>query len=153
LGDRDDQKTEVRPVSPAIAQKGREDRAPAQFGYVRLAGGGTAARARNSLFQAATLIRPPGVTARLATHRHRVSRRARMSILDAHSTEAQRRETPGSMATMPSKPFALPPLPYREDALEPVISARTVAIHHGKHHKTYVDTLNELVAGTPFEHQ
>jgi Fe-Mn family superoxide dismutase len=75
-----------------------------------------------------------------------------MSILEAHSTEAQRRETRGATPTT-SKPFALPPLPYSEDALEPVISARTVAIHHGKHHKTYVDTLNELVAGTPFENQ
>ena len=42
----------------------------------------------------------------------------------------------------------LPPLPYGEDALAPVISARTVAFHYGKHHKTYVDTLNELVEGT-----
>ncbi len=45
----------------------------------------------------------------------------------------------------------LPPLPYAEDALEPVISARTVAIHYGKHHKKYVDTLNQLIAGTEFE--
>ena len=75
-----------------------------------------------------------------------------MSILQTHSTGAERREAPSAKAT-PSKPFALPPLPYSEDALEPVISARTVAIHHGKHHKTYVDTLNELIAGTPFETQ
>ena len=44
---------------------------------------------------------------------------------------------------------ALPPLPYAENALEPVISANTVALHHGKHHKGYVDTLNKLIAGTP----
>ena len=42
----------------------------------------------------------------------------------------------------------LPPLPYAEDALEPVISASTIGYHHGKHHKGYVDTLNELIAGT-----
>jgi superoxide dismutase, Fe-Mn family len=44
---------------------------------------------------------------------------------------------------------SLPPLPYGENALEPVISARTVSFHYGKHHAGYVKTLNELVAGTP----
>lgn len=39
-------------------------------------------------------------------------------------------------------------LPYDETALEPHISARTLQFHHGKHHKKYVDTLNELVEGT-----
>lgn len=43
--------------------------------------------------------------------------------------------------------FSLPPLPYAEDALEPHISAQTLALHHGKHHKTYVDTLNKLLVG------
>jgi len=47
-------------------------------------------------------------------------------------------------------PHVLPPLPYAENALEPVISAKTLAVHHGKHHKTYVDTLNKLVEGTEF---
>lgn len=42
----------------------------------------------------------------------------------------------------------LPPLPYAEDALDPVISARTMSFHYGKHHKAYVDNLNKLVAGT-----
>ena len=46
--------------------------------------------------------------------------------------------------------FALPPLPYAENALEPVISGKTVRLHYGKHNKGYVDTLNQLVAGTPF---
>jgi superoxide dismutase, Fe-Mn family len=44
--------------------------------------------------------------------------------------------------------FELPPLPYAEDALEPEYSARTISFHYGKHHKTYVDTLNKLVDGT-----
>ena len=44
--------------------------------------------------------------------------------------------------------FELPPLPYAEDALEPAYSARTISFHYGKHHKTYVDTLNKLVEGT-----
>jgi superoxide dismutase, Fe-Mn family len=42
--------------------------------------------------------------------------------------------------------FTLPKLPYAKDALEPHISAETLALHHGKHHKTYVDTLNKLLA-------
>jgi len=41
--------------------------------------------------------------------------------------------------------FDLPPLPYPEDALAPVISAETLALHHGKHHRKYVDTMNELL--------
>jgi Fe-Mn family superoxide dismutase len=46
----------------------------------------------------------------------------------------------------------LPPLPYGEAALEPVISRRTVEFHYGKHHLGYVDNLNKLIAGTPFAH-
>lgn len=45
----------------------------------------------------------------------------------------------------------LPPLPYAEDALEPHYSARTISFHYGKHHKTYLDTLNKLTAGTDLE--
>ena len=41
--------------------------------------------------------------------------------------------------------FSLPPLPYAEDALAPVISAETLKLHHGKHHKKYVDTMNQLL--------
>ncbi len=44
--------------------------------------------------------------------------------------------------------FELPPLPYADDALEPVYTARTISFHYGKHHKTYVDTLNKLIEGT-----
>lgn len=44
--------------------------------------------------------------------------------------------------------FALPPLPYADDALSPVISAQTIGFHYGKHHKSYVDNLDKLVAGT-----
>lgn len=47
-------------------------------------------------------------------------------------------------------PLALPPLPYAPDALAPTISARTIALHHGKHHKAYFAKLNELVPGTPY---
>ena len=54
-------------------------------------------------------------------------------------------------STAPSGQHVLPPLPYGKDALDPVISAKTLEHHHGKHHQTYVDTLNKLVAGTPYE--
>ena len=46
-------------------------------------------------------------------------------------------------------PFTLPELPWNEGALDPVISARTIGLHYGKHHRAYVDKLNELVGGTP----
>jgi len=49
---------------------------------------------------------------------------------------------------MSNTPHTLPPLPYAENALDPVISTRTVGIHYGKHHKTYVDNLNKLIADT-----
>ncbi|MDD5069720.1 MAG: superoxide dismutase [Candidatus Omnitrophica bacterium] len=42
------------------------------------------------------------------------------------------------------------PLPYAPNALEPVISAKTIGTHHGKHHKAYVDNLNKLIAKTEF---
>jgi Fe-Mn family superoxide dismutase len=47
--------------------------------------------------------------------------------------------------------FTLPPLPYPENALAPVISPNTLSFHYGKHHKAYVDNLNKLVAGTEYE--
>ncbi|MDP1651649.1 MAG: superoxide dismutase [Rhodocyclaceae bacterium] len=45
---------------------------------------------------------------------------------------------------------ALPPLPYADNALDPIISANTIGFHYGKHHKGYVDNLNKLIAGTEF---
>lgn len=45
----------------------------------------------------------------------------------------------------------LPPLPYPVDALEPHISRETLEYHHGKHHKTYVDNLNQLLPGSGLE--
>ena len=45
----------------------------------------------------------------------------------------------------------LPALPYAMDALAPHISAETLEFHYGKHHKTYVDNLNNLIKGTEFE--
>jgi Fe-Mn family superoxide dismutase len=45
----------------------------------------------------------------------------------------------------------LAPLPYAKDALEPHIDALTMEIHHGRHHKAYVDNLNKAITGTPVE--
>lgn len=45
--------------------------------------------------------------------------------------------------------FTLPELPYAVDALEPIISARIMALHHDKHHQTYVTKLNEALADHP----
>jgi superoxide dismutase, Fe-Mn family len=45
--------------------------------------------------------------------------------------------------------FTLPPLPYAPDALEPHIDARTMEIHHGKHHQTYVTNLNAAIEKAP----
>ena len=44
-------------------------------------------------------------------------------------------------------PHALPSLPYPHDALEPHIDKATMEIHHGRHHKAYVDNLNKAIAG------
>lgn len=46
--------------------------------------------------------------------------------------------------------FKQPELPYAEDALEPLISARTVQFHYGKHHAGYVSKLNKGIGGTKF---
>ena len=43
----------------------------------------------------------------------------------------------------------LPPLPFAEDALAPVISAETIRFHYGKHHRKYVDTANQLIGKEP----
>jgi superoxide dismutase, Fe-Mn family len=56
-------------------------------------------------------------------------------------------ETEGG-AVAPS--FTLPKLAYAENALEPVISTRTMSFHYGKHHAAYVDTLNRLIESTTF---
>lgn len=47
--------------------------------------------------------------------------------------------------------FELPPLPYPSDSLEPHIDKATMEVHHGGHHKAYVDNLNKAVVGTPLE--
>ena len=48
-------------------------------------------------------------------------------------------------------PISLTPLPYGTDALAPAISGATLEVHHGKHHKAYVDKTNAAIAGTPHD--
>src|SRR5262250_2221065 len=67
---------------------------------------------------------------------------ASSSVLPAHG-----QATPTPSATPPVGPFMLEHLPYRFDALEPHIDARTIEIHHNKHHAAYVANLNKAVAG------
>lgn len=47
--------------------------------------------------------------------------------------------------------FELPILPYEKNALEPYISAKTIEFHYGKHHKSYIDNLNNLIKGSAYE--
>ncbi len=51
--------------------------------------------------------------------------------------------------TAPVPAHQLPPLPYAFDALEPHIDAKTMEIHHGKHHAAYVNNLNKALEGHP----
>ncbi len=57
--------------------------------------------------------------------------------------------TATASATAFAGPFRVPPLPYASDALEPHIDARTMEIHHDKHHAAYVNNLNKALADFP----
>lgn len=71
----------------------------------------------------------------------------RREILAASGAMAALSVPTGAQTPLP--PFTLPPLPFAPDALEPHIDARTMEIHHGKHHQAYVDNLNRAVGGRP----
>jgi Fe-Mn family superoxide dismutase len=55
-----------------------------------------------------------------------------------------------SRTAQAASPHVLPPLPYADNALEPIITANTIGFHYGRHHKGYLDNLNKLVAGTEY---
>ena len=58
-------------------------------------------------------------------------------------------QTPAATTPAPAPAFTLEPLPYRYDALEPVIDARTMQIHHDRHHRSYVGNLNKAIDADP----
>src|SRR6185295_19708337 len=68
---------------------------------------------------------------------------------------ALRRETMTNVTALRKSPgslhLELPKLPYAEDALAPIISAETLQFHHGKHHRKYIDTANQLLEKEPVE--
>lgn len=66
----------------------------------------------------------------------------------AHSQQAAPKTNAPAPATG-AGPFTLPPLPYAFDALEPLIDAQTMELHHDKHHAAYVANLNKALAGYP----
>ena len=49
--------------------------------------------------------------------------------------------------------YTLPALPYAHDALEPHVDARTMEIHHGKHHQAYITKVNDAISGTELENK
>jgi Fe-Mn family superoxide dismutase len=67
-----------------------------------------------------------------------------LAVVSTIASSCSQQEKP-----LATDPFTLPPLPYAFDALEPHIDARTMEIHHSKHHATYVNNLNKVVADFP----
>ncbi len=84
------------------------------------------------------------MTRRRAIKTTLISTAACATVSSIYSTCTQAAEAPP-----PTGPFTLPQLPYAFDALEPHIDARTMEIHHDKHHAAYVTNLNKAVADYP----
>ena len=61
-----------------------------------------------------------------------------------------KQDTSNSPTTLSRGNFVLPPLPYDDNALAPVITATTIGFHYGKHHQDYLDKLNKLIAETEY---
>ena len=76
-----------------------------------------------------------------------VSRRTFLAVAAGTAVVAGARAA-GAATEASAAAYTLPALPYAPEALAPVISAQTIALHYGKHHQGYVNTLNKLVAGT-----
>jgi len=73
----------------------------------------------------------------------------RRSFIAAASALTMASMTGGwSRSASAASSIVLPPLPYPENAIEPVISAKTIGFHYGKHHQAYVTNVNKLIAGT-----
>jgi Fe-Mn family superoxide dismutase len=81
----------------------------------------------------------------MMTRREAIKTTALAAAVCASSMTAQRALAEAAAAA----PFSLPPLPYPVDALEPHIDARTMEIHHDKHHAAYVTNVNKALAAAP----
>lgn len=77
------------------------------------------------------------------TRRQAIKTTAIAATVFATVPGAMAQSTPATTSAPVSGPFTLPPLPYAFDALEPHIDARTMEIHHDKHHAAYVANLNK----------
>jgi len=75
-----------------------------------------------------------------------------LGVTTNHKENDMNKKDTHNPSTVPgvASPHVLAPLPYAENALEPVITAKTLSFHYGKHHKGYVDNLNKLIAGTEY---
>ncbi|HDQ46142.1 MAG TPA: superoxide dismutase [bacterium] len=82
-------------------------------------------------------------------HPNRLSRRDFLAVSTGAALLLSTDGFPEQLET--GRAYLLPPLPYPGEALEPVISQRTLEFHFGRHHRGYVDNLNRLVAGTKLE--
>jgi Fe-Mn family superoxide dismutase len=87
----------------------------------------------------------------MMTRRHALKTTALATAACAAVLPRSLGQTPpaGPAVTPAPSPFTLPPLPYPADALEPHIDARTMEIHHDKHHAAYVVNLNKAIASQP----
>ena len=84
----------------------------------------------------------------MITRREALKRSALFTATLATGLSATRRlQAQPAAGAVPTGPFKLPPLPYSFDALEPHIDARTMEIHHDKHHQAYITNLNKAVIG------
>ena len=61
-----------------------------------------------------------------------------------------KKDSSNSPTVLSRNSLVLPPLPYGENALAPVITATTIGFHYGKHHKDYLDNLNKLITETEY---
>jgi superoxide dismutase, Fe-Mn family len=87
----------------------------------------------------------------------KINRRAFVATAAAAATlatpyiaQAQTQVPPPAPTPPASGPFKQPPLPFTEGALTPVIGARTVALHYGRHHASYYTNLNNITKDTPY---